>query len=76
MDRPKYKRRWPRYIADMHALKTEHQDTWREFCDKSTIPFISVGAIHACKQLNRLMQVHGGLTGISKNPNARQRCYF
>ena len=30
MDRLKYKRLWPRYTADMHALKTDHPDTWRE----------------------------------------------
>ena len=30
MDRIKYKRLWPRYIADMQALKTEHPDTGLE----------------------------------------------
>ena len=30
MDRLKYKRLWPRYIADIHSLKTDHPDTWRE----------------------------------------------
>jgi len=78
MDRLKYKRLCPRYIADMHALKTDHPDTWRELEEgnisvtKSTIPFVSIGADHACEQLNRLMKVHAGLTGISNNPNARQ----
>ena len=82
MDRLKYKRLWPRYIADMHALKTEHPDTWRELEEgnisvtKSTIPFVSIGADHACEQVNRLMKVHGGLTGISNNPNARQRFFL
>ena len=76
MDRIKYKRVWPRYIADMHALKTDHADTWRELEEgnisvtKSTIPFVSIGADHACEQLNKLMKVHSGLTGISNNPNA------
>ena len=76
MDRLKYKRLWPRYIADMHALKTDHPDTWRELEEgdisvtKSTIPFMSIGADHACELLNRLMNVHAGLTGISNNPNA------
>ena len=47
MDRLKYKRLWPHYIADMHALKTDHLDTWRELeqgsisVTKSTIPFVS-----------------------------------
>ena len=78
MDRLKYKRLWPRYIADMHALKTNHPDTWRELEEgndsvtKSTTPFVSIGADHACEQLNRRMKVHAGLTGISNNPNARQ----
>ena len=76
MNKYKYKRLWPRYVANMHALITEHPDTWRELEEgnisvtKSTIPF--VGADHACEQLNRLMKVHGGLTGISNNPNPMQ----
>jgi len=70
MDRLKYKRLWPRYIADMHSLKTDHPDTWRELEEgnisvtKSTIPFVSIGAGHVCEQLNRLMKVHAGLIGI------------
>lgn len=82
MDRLKYKRLWPRYIADMHALKTDHPDTWKELEEgnisvtKGTIPFVSIGADHACEQLNRLMKAHGGLTGISNNPNARQRFFL
>ena len=82
MDRLKYKRLWPRYTADMHALKTDHPDTWRERDEgnisvtKSTIPFVSVGADHACEQLNRLIKVHAGLTGVSNNPNARQRFFL
>jgi len=66
----------------MHALKTDHPDTWREpssgniSVTKSTMPFVSIGADHACEQLNRLMKVHAGLTGISNNPNARQRFFL
>lgn len=30
MDRMKYKRLWPRYIADMHDLRTNHPQTWEE----------------------------------------------
>ena len=82
MDRLKYKRLWPRYIADMHALKTDHPDTWRELEEgnisvtKSTIPFVSIGADHACEQLNRLFKADAGLTGISNNANARQRFFL
>jgi len=56
--------------ADMHSLKTDHPDTSRELEEgnisvtKSTIPFVSIGAGHACEQLNRLMKVHAGLIGI------------
>jgi len=48
MDRLKYKQLWPHYIADMHALKTDHPDTWREVEEgnisvtKSTTPFVSL----------------------------------
>jgi len=82
MDRLKYKRLWPRCIADMHTLNTNHPNTWRELEEdnisvtKSTIPFVSIGADHACEQLNRFMKVHAGLTGISNNPNGRQRFFW
>ena len=78
MDGIKYKLLWPHYIADMHALKLDHPETWRELEEgnisvtKSAIPFVSIGADHACEHLNKLMKVHAGLAGISNNPNARQ----
>ena len=77
IDRIKYSRLWPRYIADMKDLKVNHPDTWKELEEgnisvtKSNIPFVSVGADHACKHRNKLMKVHAGLIGISNNPNAR-----
>ena len=76
-DRIKYKRLWPRYIADMHALKIDHPETWRELEEsnisvtKNAIPFVSIGADHACEHLNKLMKVHAGLIGISNNPESR-----
>ena len=82
MDRLKYKRLWPRYLADMNLLKNNRQDTWQELeqdnisVTKSSIPFVSIGPDHACEQLNRTMKVHAGLTGISNNPNARQRFFL
>ncbi len=82
LDRIKYKRLWPRYIADMHELKAKHPATWRELDNgnisvtKSEIPFVSVGADHACEHLNRMMKVHSGLVGISNNANARQRFFL
>lgn len=82
MDRLKYKRLWPRYIADMHELKNSHPETWKELQNgnisvtKSSIPFVSIGADHACEHLNRMMKVHSGLIGISNNANARQRFFL
>ena len=81
-DRITYKRLWARYIADMHALKIDHPETWRELEEsnisvtKNAIPFVSIGADPACEHLNKLMKVHAGLIGISNNPNARQRFFF
>ena len=52
MDRIKYKRLWPCYIADVHALKIDHPETWRELEEsnisvtKNAIPFVSIGADH------------------------------
>jgi len=78
-DRNKYKRLWPRYIADMHDLRTNHHETWLELqagniaVTKNNILFVSIGADHACEHLNKLMKIHSGLVGISNNANARQR---
>ncbi|KAK5923956.1 hypothetical protein CgunFtcFv8_000881 [Champsocephalus gunnari] len=82
MDRIKYKRLWPRYIADMHDLRINHPQTWEELhagnisVTKSVIPFVSVGADHACEHLNKLMKIHSGIIGISNNANARQRFFM
>lgn len=83
MDRIKCQRLWPRYIADMHTLQTDHPETWRELqaggnisVTKSGIPFVSIGADHACEHLMRMMTVHSGLNGISNNANARQRFFM
>jgi len=82
LNRIKYKRLWPRYIADMHDLKINHPETWRELQEgnvsvtKSEVPFVSIGADHACEQLNKMMKVHSRLIGISNNTNARQRFFL
>ena len=82
LDRIKYKRLWPRYIADMHEMKTKHPATWKELEDgsilvnKSEIPFVSIGADHACEHLYRMMKVNSGSVGISNNVNARQRFFL
>ena len=82
LDRIKYKRLWPRYIADMQEMKQSHPETWRELKDgnisvtKTDIPFVSISADHACEQLNRMMKVHSGLIGISNNATSRQRFFL
>ena len=66
----------------MQDLKRSHPETWHELQDgnisvtKTEIPFVSIGADHACEQLNRMMKVHSGLIGISNNANARQRFFL
>jgi len=81
-DRIKYKRLWPRYITDMYDLRTNHPKTWEELragniaVTKSDIPFVSIGADHACEHLNKLMKMHAGLVGISNNASARQRFFM
>ena len=82
MDRIRYKRLWPRYIADMRDLKTNYPQTWKELqtgnisVTKSSIPFVSIGADHACEHINKMMKIHSGLVGISTNANARQRFFM
>ena len=62
MDRIKYSRLWPRYIADMHELKISNPDTWKELKEgnisvtKNKILFVSIGADHACEQVNKHMK--------------------
>lgn len=76
----KYKRLFARYIADMYEMTTKHPRTWKELKNdnlsvtKITIPFASIGADHACEEVNKT-QVHSDLIGISNNGNARQ-CFF
>ena len=80
-DRIKYKRLWPRYIVDMLDLRTNYPATWNELkvgnvsVTRNAIPFVSIGADHACEHLNKQMKVHSGLIGISNNANARQILY-
>ena len=81
-DRIKYKRLWPRYIVDMYDLRTNHPATWNGLkvghlsVTRNAIPFVSIGADHACEHFNKQMKVHSGLIGISNNANARQRFFM
>ena len=82
MDRMKYNRLWPRYIYDMHDLRTTYPDTWNKLVggslsvSKNGIPSTSVGADHACEHLNRQIKVKLGLVGISNNVNARKMFFW
>src|SRR6218665_179424 len=64
----------------MYDLRTNHPKTWDELragniaVTKNDIPFVSIGADHACEHLNKLMKVCAGLVGISNN--ARQRFFM
>ena len=82
MERIKYKQLWPRYIADMYALKMDFPEAWKELefgnisVTKTAIPFVSIGADHACEHLNKFMKVYSGLIGISNIANARQHFFL
>ena len=71
-----------RYIKDTHDLRTNHPETWKELqagniaVTKSDIPFVSIGADHACEHLNNLMKIHSGLVGYLNNASARQRSFM
>lgn len=67
-DRIKYNHLWPLYIADMHELKTKHPKTWKKLqsgnlsVTKSVVPFVSIGADHACEHLNKMIKGSFGLS--------------
>jgi len=69
MDHIKYKRLWPRYLADMKDLKEKHPETWKELeggclsVRKNDVPFSSIGMDHAIEHLNRQMKARSGLVG-------------
>ena len=50
INRIKYKRLWPRDIADKYDLRTNHPSTWKDLeagnisVTKNEIPFVSIGA--------------------------------
>ena len=44
--------------------------------NKNTIPFCAIGPDHALKQINRWIEVTGGLVGITMNENARNRFFL
>ena len=82
MDRINYKRLLPVYIAEMSGLKFTNPAIYEKFIDgefvirKSFIPFTQIGVDHAGEQVNKLLKVSGGLEGITKNVNARDRLFL
>ena len=63
----------------MSGLKFTTPAIYEKFIDgefvirKSLIPFTRIGVDHAGEQVNKLLKVSGGLEGIAKTVNARDR---
>ena len=78
-DRIKYGRLLPVYLAEMYSLETSDPVVWEAFSNgefavqKTKIPFVALGMDHAGEQVNKLLKINGGLIGVSKNVNARNR---
>src|SRR3989442_439768 len=82
----KYKQLYPRYIADIHDLKSNHPKTLKELEEgnlsvtKNDIPFVSIGADHAYEHIMKQAKVHSGLVEISINTNVNEnekcKCKF
>ena len=81
-DKLNYARLIPVYVADMKSLPDSDPDIYREFIsgnwvvNKNSIPFCAIGADHALEQVNRMMNVSGGLVGITQNPNALAKFFL
>lgn len=73
MDRVHYKHPWPNTYRTCTRLEIAIQTLQASNMSVTTnaIPFLSIGADHACEHLNKLMKVHSGLMGFSNNANAR-----
>ena len=78
-DRIKYGRLMPVYIAEMYALEQSDPVIWEAFSNgefavqKTKIPFVALGMDHAGEQVNKILKIDGGLVGVSRNVNARNR---
>ena len=81
MGRIKYRKAWLIYIAGMKSLEVENPEMWNYFMEtnftveKSNIPG-AIGCNHTCYQVNREDKTHGGLKGITRNQNSRNRHYL
>ena len=79
MDRIKYSRMLPVYLAEMYALESSDPLIWEAFNDgefavqTNEIPFTGIGMDHRGEQVNKVLKIEGGVVGISRNENARTR---
>ena len=61
------------YPAKMMVLQTTNPDVYQEFTDlnftvdKNQIPFCAIWVDHALEHINRIMEVTGGLVGVTQN---------
>ena len=72
MDRIKYSRMLPVYLAEMHGLEKTDPVVWKAFCDGEfavqvrPIPFVALGMDHKGEQINKQFKIDGGIIGISR----------
>lgn len=62
----------PLYLAEMDSLSTTDPDVYSEFLSG----FCALGVDHALEHVNRLMNVSGGLVGITLNQSARTKFFL
>ena len=81
MDRIKYRRLLPVYLADMKKLKDTDPVIWNYFeegnfsVQKTDILGSALGIDHAGEQENKKLKIQGGLIGITRQQISRDR-YF
>lgn len=82
MDRIKYRRMLPAYLADMLYLKKSDPAEWKFFQEgnisvqKNPIPFTAIAWDHVSEQENKKLKISRGLKEISRNLNARTRFFL
>ena len=82
MNRTKYHRTWPVYIANMYDLQHRAPYVWDAFmkgdfsCQKFDIPGMTIGRDHAGEQENKMIKNRGGNTTITRNKNNRTRHFL
>ena len=82
MDRIKYRKAMPVFIAEMRNLEHTHPQVWKYIMEgffsvqKSSITGVAIGCDHAGEQVNRESKSRGGLKGITMSANSRNRQYI